>query len=185
MIAADTEMLLTRHGTVLHVRPAREEDEPALAAFFANVSPQDLRFRFLTGVRVVSHERLSGMIRANDATSESLIAFDDGGSIVAAAMLAGDDTLQTAEAAVAIRRDMKAHGIGWTLLDHLVGHAKQRDIARSRRSRIATIARPSRSKRKWVLPLSGRGRSHACQAEARDRLIEARRLDKRWLGSSG
>lgn len=126
MIAADTEMLLTRHGTVLHVRPAREEDEPALAAFFANVSPQDLRFRFLTGVRVVSHERLSGMIRANDATSESLIAFDDGGSIVAAAMLAGDDTLQTAEAAVAIRRDMKAHGIGWTLLDHLVGHAKQK-----------------------------------------------------------
>lgn len=126
MIAADTEMLLTRHGTVLHVRPAREEDEPALAAFFADVSPQDLRFRFLTGVRVVSHERLSGMIRANDATSESLIAFDDGGAIVAAAMLAGDDTLQTAEAAVAIRRDMKAHGIGWTLLDHLVGHAKRK-----------------------------------------------------------
>lgn len=126
MIAADTEMLLTRHGTVLHVRPAREEDEPALAAFFADVSPQDLRFRFLTGVRVVSHERLSGMIRANDATSESLIAFDDGGLIVAAAMLAGDDALQTAEAAVAIRRDMKAHGIGWTLLDHLVGHAKRK-----------------------------------------------------------
>ncbi|WP_433911098.1 N-acetyltransferase family protein [Sphingomonas yabuuchiae] len=126
MIAADTEMLVTRHGTVLHVRPAREEDEPALAAFFADVSPQDLRFRFLTGVRVVSHERLSGMIRANDATSESLIAFDDGGAIVAAAMLAGDDTLQTAEAAVAIRRDMKAHGIGWTLLDHLVGHAKRK-----------------------------------------------------------
>ncbi|WP_367113544.1 hypothetical protein [uncultured Sphingomonas sp.] len=52
MIAADTEMLVTRHGTVLHVRPAREEDEPALAAFFAKVSPEDLRFRFLTSVRV-------------------------------------------------------------------------------------------------------------------------------------
>lgn len=126
MIAADTEMLVTRHGTVLHVRPAREEDEPALAAFFAKVSPEDLRFRFLTSVRVVSHERLSGMIRANDATSESLIAFDDGGSIVAAAMLAGDDIAKTAEVAVAIRRDMKARGIGWTLLDHLVGHAKRK-----------------------------------------------------------
>ncbi|KTW00270.1 GCN5 family acetyltransferase [Sphingomonas yabuuchiae] len=126
MIAADTEMLVTRHGTVLHVRPAREEDEPAFAAFFAKVSPEDLRFRFLTSVRVVSHERLSGMIRANDATSESLIAFDDGGSIVAAAMLAGNDIAKTAEVAVAIRRDMKARGIGWTLLDHLVGHAKRK-----------------------------------------------------------
>lgn len=31
-----------------------------------------------------------------------------------------------AEAAVAIWRNMKAHGIGWTLLDHLVGHAKRK-----------------------------------------------------------
>lgn len=125
MIAADTEMLVTRHGTALHVRPARQEDEVALAAFFANVSPEDLRFRFLTSVRVVSHERLSGMIRANDATSESLIAFGDDGSIIAAAMLAGDDATKTAEAAVAIRHDRKAQGIGWTLLDHLVCHARR------------------------------------------------------------
>lgn len=126
MIAADTELLVTRDGTALRVRPARPEDEPALAAFFANVSPEDLRFRFLTSVRVVSHERLSGMIRANDATSESLIAFGDDASIVAAAMLAGDDITKTAEAAVAVRRDMKARGIGWTLLHHLVGHAKRK-----------------------------------------------------------
>ncbi|MGW8135471.1 N-acetyltransferase family protein [Sphingomonas zeae] len=125
MTLDDTEMLVTRHGVQLHVRPARDEDEPALATFFANVSPQDLRFRFLTSVRAVSHERLSGMIQANDATSESLVAFGNDGSVLAAAMLAGDNRKDTAEAAIAIRHDMKAQGIGWTLLDHLVGHAKR------------------------------------------------------------
>lgn len=123
---ADTELLLTRQGVRLHVRPARDDDEAALADFFAHVSPEDLRFRFLTSIKTVSHERLSGMIHANDATSESLIALGDDETIVAAAMLAGDPTSRTAEAAIAIRRDMKARGIGWTLLDHLVGHAKRK-----------------------------------------------------------
>lgn len=130
MTATLSETLLTRHGITLHVRPAREDDEPALAAFFADVSPEDLRFRFLTGVRVVSHERLSAMIHANDAKNESLIAFGEDGSILAAAMLAGDDLTQAAEAAIAIRRDRKGQGIGWTLLDHLVGHARRKGYRR-------------------------------------------------------
>lgn len=126
MTIADTELLVTRQGVRLHVRRARSEDEAALAAFFAHVSPEDLRFRFLTGVREVSHERLRSMIDTNDGHTESLIAFADDGSVLAAAMLAGDDTSSTAEAAIAIRRDMKRQGIGWTLLDHLVEHARRK-----------------------------------------------------------
>ena len=130
MTTNDTAALLTRQGVRLHVRPARDEDEMALADFFAHVSPEDLRFRFLTSVRAVSHERLSGMIHANDEASESLVALADDGSILAAAMLAGDAVSDTAEAAIAIRHDMKAKGIGWTLLDHLVEHAKARGFRR-------------------------------------------------------
>ncbi|WP_322963931.1 GNAT family N-acetyltransferase [Sphingomonas fuzhouensis] len=126
MMTTDTDLLVTRHGVRLHVRPAQDADEAALAAFFAKVSPEDLRFRFLTGIRQVSHERLSGMIRANDTDSLSLIAFADDGSILAAAMLAGDQTGTTAEAAIALRHDSKQQGIGWTLLDHLVDHARRR-----------------------------------------------------------
>lgn len=126
MTTIDPELLVTRQGVRLHVRPARDEDEAALAAFFARVSPEDLRFRFLTGVREVSHERLSSMIHANDEASESLIAFAEDGSIVAAAMLAGDSTATTAEAAIAIQHDRKQQGIGWTLLNHLVEHARRK-----------------------------------------------------------
>ncbi|MGE7204106.1 N-acetyltransferase family protein [Sphingomonas sp. NPDC019816] len=125
MMTADTDLLVTRQGVRLHVRRVRADDEAELAAFFARVSPEDLRFRFLTSVCTVTQERLAGMIHADDASGESLIAFADDGSILAAAMLAGDRAAKTAEAAIAIRSDMKQQGIGWTLLDHLVAHAKR------------------------------------------------------------
>ena len=77
----DSEQIITRAGVRLHVRRTRDEDEPALAAFFASVTPEDLRFRFLATLRHVGHERLVAMIRANDARNESLIAFVDDGSV--------------------------------------------------------------------------------------------------------
>ncbi|MCT8002030.1 GNAT family N-acetyltransferase [Sphingomonas sanguinis] len=126
VMIADTELLVTHKDVRLHVRRARTEDKAPLAGFFARVSPEDLRFRFLTSVREVSHERLSGMIHADNATTESLIAFSEDGSILGAAMLAGDKTGSVAEAAIAIRHDMKQMGIGWTLLDLLVERARRR-----------------------------------------------------------
>lgn len=123
----DTE-LVTRTGLALHVRPVRAEDEAALAAFFSRVTPEDLRFRFLTGVRQVSHDWLIAMSKADDHTF-SLIAFDDDGQVLATAMLAGDARAVRSEAAIAVRGDRKGQGIGWTLLEHLVSHARQRGYA--------------------------------------------------------
>lgn len=126
MSTTDTDLLVTREGVRLHIRPAGGNDEALLAAFFAGVTPEDLRFRFLTGVRQVAHNQLVAMIRANDDRTESLIAFADDGTVVAAAILAGDGARICAEVAIAIRGDMKRRGIGWTLLDHLLVHARER-----------------------------------------------------------
>ena len=43
--------LITRTGFRFHVRPAMASDEAALGEFFTHVTPEDLRFRFLTGLR--------------------------------------------------------------------------------------------------------------------------------------
>ncbi|WP_404338102.1 GNAT family N-acetyltransferase [Sphingomonas sp. MMS12-HWE2-04] len=125
MTTIETDPLVTRDGVRLHVRRAREEDEPALAAFFARVTPDDLRFRFLSPVREVRRDWLVAMTSPDDA-KDSLIAFDDKGDVIATAMLAGDSAGARAEAAIAIRGDRKGQGVGWTLLDHLVGHARRR-----------------------------------------------------------
>ncbi|QYF87019.1 GNAT family N-acetyltransferase [Brevundimonas sp. PAMC22021] len=125
----DSEQIITRAGVRLHVRRTRDEDEPALAAFFASVTPEDLRFRFLATLREVGHDRLVAMIRANDARNESLIAFVDDGSVAATAILASDGAGKRAEAAVVLRGDLKGQGVGWSLLDHLVSRARARGYA--------------------------------------------------------
>jgi GNAT superfamily N-acetyltransferase len=122
--------LVTRTGFHFRVRRVREDDEPALAEFFRRVTPDDLRFRFLTSVDEVSHSRLLDMIRVDQERTESFLVTADGeaGPVIAVAMLAADPENETAEVAISIRGDHKGRGIGWTLLDHLAHHARSKGI---------------------------------------------------------
>ncbi|WGF90789.1 GNAT family N-acetyltransferase [Marinivivus vitaminiproducens] len=122
--------LVTRIGFRLRVRPVTAEDEPALANFFHQVTPDDLRFRFLTGVNQVNHSRLVDMIRVDQERTESFLVTttDPDSPVIAAAMLAADESGERAEVAISIRGDHKGRGIGWTLLDHLANHAQAKGI---------------------------------------------------------
>lgn len=121
--------LETRSGYRFQVRPAAPGDEDALAAFFAAVAPQDLRFRFLSAVKHVPREELARMAQVDHRRNEHLLAIAPGGEIVATAMLAADPGLDRAEVAMAIRPDLKHKGISWTLLDHVAHCARERGIA--------------------------------------------------------
>ena len=123
-----TTELRTRDGYRFHVRPVTGNDEPRLTDFFHHVGPEDLRFRFLSAVREGSHDWLVGMMNPGERT-DSLLAENDRGEVVAAAMLAGDPAGERGEVAISIRADEKGRGIGWTLLEHLVGIARARGYA--------------------------------------------------------
>ncbi|OYX63317.1 MAG: GNAT family N-acetyltransferase [Sphingomonadales bacterium 32-64-17] len=127
---AGTVQLVTRTGFKFGVRAVAAADEPALADFFRQVTPDDLRFRFLSAVREVSHARLEEMINVDQERTESFIvtAPDEGDAIVAAAMLAADPAGERAEVAISMRADHKGLGIGWTLLDHLAKHAEAKGV---------------------------------------------------------
>ncbi|MGP2493735.1 GNAT family N-acetyltransferase [Mesorhizobium sp. PUT5] len=121
--------LTTRTGLVLHVRPAMPKDAVALARFFTNVSPEDLRFRFLGGVREVSHERIAAMTQVDHERTENFLAFaEDGKTIVATAMLACDDALEKGEVAISVHADYKHKGVAWELLRHVARFAKARGV---------------------------------------------------------
>ncbi|PSJ38578.1 GNAT family N-acetyltransferase [Allosphingosinicella deserti] len=118
--------LTTRDGVRLNVRPAAPEDEPALADFFGQATPEDLRFRFLTAVRKIGHDFLEPLVNVDHRRTENLLAFDtETGALVASAMIAADEASNTAEVAIAVRADFKGKGVGWTLLDHAADHARQ------------------------------------------------------------
>jgi GNAT superfamily N-acetyltransferase len=117
--------LTTRTGLTFHVRPVRPEDEAALAEFFRHVTPEDLRFRFLGGIREVSHDRLVAMTQVDHHQTENFLAFADGGkSIIATGMLACDDAREKGEVAISVRAEYKHKGVGWELLRHIARHAE-------------------------------------------------------------
>lgn len=121
--------LTTGAGLRLSIRPASAADEGALEAFFEKVTLEDLRFRFLSAVQHVGHDQIAAMLRA-DREAETVLAFEEHGTLVGVATLATDARVETAEVAVSVHRDWKAQGIGWSLLRHMAQLARDRGIMR-------------------------------------------------------
>jgi acetyltransferase len=125
------ETLTTRTGCRLLVRAAAATDEPMLKGLFEHLTPDDLRFRFLSGIEHVRHEQLAAMLRVDHIHSETFLAFDgESGQLVATAMLAADPQLALGEVAISVHRDFKGRGIGWTLLEHVARAARAMGIGK-------------------------------------------------------
>jgi ribosomal protein S18 acetylase RimI-like enzyme len=126
---ATTDELTTRSGFSFDVRGADAVDEEALASFFAHVTEDDLRFRFLTPIREVGHTQLAFLTQVDHRRTESFLALDSVvGCVLASAMLAIDDDGEQAEVAIVIRSDFKQRGIGWRLLQHVSERAAEMGV---------------------------------------------------------
>lgn len=119
--------LVTRDGTRLHVRPVVPTDEPIPAELFQDVSPEDLRFRFLTTVKEVGPDRIAAMTQVDYRRTMNFLAFADD-RLVASALLVADPDLDRAELAVSVRRGYKERGISWTLVRHVLRYAEDEGI---------------------------------------------------------
>lgn len=121
--------LVTQSGLPFYVRPVRADDEAALDEFFEHVSREDLRYRFLTGLHHVGHDRLAMMTRVDYRRTISFLAFDQARkTVIATAMLAADPDRTRAEVALATRSDMKGKGLSWALFEHVLRYAKAEGI---------------------------------------------------------
>lgn len=117
--------LATHTGLKVHIRPVRPDDENDLAEFFKHVTKQDLRFRFLSGMREVSHDRLVAMTAVDHRQTENFLAFTmDQNTLIATAMLACDASMTNGEVAISVRADYKNKGLAWELLRHVAKYAE-------------------------------------------------------------
>lgn len=126
MTASNGARLTTRHDFHFLVRPIRPGDEQLLADFYSQVSKTDLRFRYLNAHKV-SREEIVQMTHVDHRRSEDYIAFADG-QVIAHATLACDAAAENAEVAIAVHRNYKNRGVGWTLLDFVSQQARARGI---------------------------------------------------------
>lgn len=130
LLSAWSAEVTTRSGVRLYVRPVSQEDEEQVRAFYASLSPDDLRFRFLTALVAPSQSLLESLVDVDHVRTEDFLAFADNEAreLVATAMLAADPAGEEAEVAIAVRPDYRDRGVGWALLDFVAHDAAARGI---------------------------------------------------------
>lgn len=122
-------MLGTRSGLIFHVRRVNVTDEQALKEFFSKVSAEDLSFRFLSGAKEISHQRMLSMIELDHIQKDNFLAVvPDTNIVIATAMLACDPHFERGEVAISVRTDFKGKGIAWELLKHIARYAEAQGV---------------------------------------------------------
>jgi acetyltransferase len=117
-------------GTVVRLRPIHPEDELLLQDFAAHMSAKDMRLRFLTAMRGLSHELAARLSHIDYEREMALLAFAEGvEELLGVARYSADRDNGAAEFAITVRSDWKGHGLGHLLMTRLTQAARQRGIA--------------------------------------------------------
>lgn len=112
-----------RDGTEVAVRPIRPEDEPLLHDLAGHMSPEDLRLRFFTPVRGITHV-LAARLTQRDYDREMALVAQHGGLTLGIARFFADPDRLTAEYAVAVRSDWHGRGVGYLPMNRLIDTAR-------------------------------------------------------------
>jgi acetyltransferase len=118
-----------RDGTALALRPIRPEDEPLLQDIVRHMNPEDLRLRFFTPVRALTHQlaaRLSQIDYEREMAIIALTAADR--TPLGVARFAADPDNRRAEYAIGVRSDWQGRGLGALLMQRIIEIAKGRGI---------------------------------------------------------
>jgi acetyltransferase len=124
---------LTEHRQVgpdrMTIRPIRPEDAAAHTAFFARISPQDIRYRFFSAMRELSAEQTARLTQIDYDREMAFIAVNETtGDTVAVARLACDSDGRSGEFAIIVQADMKGRGLASHLLQRLIAWARTRGL---------------------------------------------------------
>jgi acetyltransferase len=107
------------------IRPIRPEDEGLYADFLAHVTPEDQRLRFFAIAPRLSHRFLATLTQIDYAREMAFVAISkQAGALLAVVRVIADPDYTRGEYAILLRSDLKGHGLGWRLMQHLIAYAK-------------------------------------------------------------
>ena len=93
------------------------------------MTAEDLRLRFFGPMREVSHALLDKLIHYDPACAMAFIAVDEQSQKMLGVVRLHDDTRgETAEFAILVRSRLKAHGVGWLLMKHMIEFLKHKGL---------------------------------------------------------
>jgi acetyltransferase len=126
---AELEESVTWEGSTLLLRPIRPEDAPQHSAFFAALTPEDVRFRMFAQMQSLPPAQLARWTQIDYDREMAFIATRMGPSgletIGVARAVADPDNIR-AEFAVVVRSDLKGRGLGALLMEKMLRYCRAR-----------------------------------------------------------
>jgi acetyltransferase len=111
------------------ISPVRPEDAADFNAFFARLTPEDVRLRFFSLWRSIPSRQLARLTQIDyDREMAFVLREGTGGDIAGVVRIAADPNNEQAEFAVIVRSDLKGHGLGALLLNHAIEYARSRGV---------------------------------------------------------
>jgi acetyltransferase len=113
----------------VRLRPVRPEDEHLYKEFFAKVTPEDRRLRFFGAGSALSHGFLARLTQIDYAREMAFVAIHvTTGALLGVVRMVAEPDYQRAEYAILVRSDLKGHGLGWRLMQHLIHYATEEGL---------------------------------------------------------
>jgi acetyltransferase len=124
----ETRTELPQLGPVF-VRPVRPEDEAGFKESFTKMTPEDIRMRFFAPMKQLPDDMVHQLTNIDYDREMALVMLRvrEGDIVGVSRMIMIKN--QRAEFAVAVRSDMKGHGIGRFLMKCLVEYARTRRVS--------------------------------------------------------
>jgi acetyltransferase len=121
-----------KDGRNLELRPIVPEDEPALHAGFAKLTPEEIRLRFLVPMGFMTHMLAARFTQLDYDRDMALVLTDPGipgtGEIYAVVRLSADPDNEQAEFAIIVRHEIAGQGVGRHLMERIIDYARSRGI---------------------------------------------------------
>jgi acetyltransferase len=130
--------MLERHITLLDgekvlLRPLMVADAAFYADFLSDVTHDDLRLRFFSSMRELSPEMIDKLVHYDSAKAMAFIAIEEKtGRMLGVVRLHDEDDGTAGEFAILLRSHLKGHGLGWLMMKHMIGYAREHGLEKVR-----------------------------------------------------
>jgi len=126
--ALETDIPL-RDGTHVRLRPIRPDDADPLVRMHHRLAPEDIRARFHGMMRDLEPALLARLTQIDYDREMALIAFADGDDDpLGVVRINADPDNASAEFAIVVRSDWHGRGLGTSMMNAIIAHARQRGI---------------------------------------------------------
>ena len=127
------ETIRLADGRELILRPVVPEDEPAFQRGMARLTPEEIRLRFFTPIKALTHLQAARLTQIDYDREMALVLAEPtipgNAEVFGGVRIMADPDNERAEYAIIVRHDMSGMGLGSLPMQRIIAYARTRGIA--------------------------------------------------------